>query len=110
MEDFKINEKVKDSYSYYRAKKRVERISGFYKHLTIYVIINIFLLVVRYFKENHIYDNFWEWETLNVVFFWGIGLGVHFINVFGFNFILGKDWEEHKIKELMNKDKFENFK
>ncbi|MBS3992514.1 MAG: 2TM domain-containing protein [Bacteroidetes bacterium] len=94
--------------SYFRAKKRVDRIKGFYKHLAIYIIINIFLLVLKYFKDYDFNDNFWRWETFNVVFFWGIGLAIHFINVFGFNFILGKKWEEQKIKELMDNDKYNN--
>lgn len=106
METTKFDQNRKERY--YRAKKKVDRIKGFYKHLTIYIIINIFLLVLKYFNEIDYNDNFWRWETLNVVFFWGIGLAIHFINVFGFNFILGKNWEEQKIKELMEKDKFDN--
>lgn len=35
---------------------------------------------------------------------WGIGLLIHAFSVFGTKMFL-KDWEEKKIKELMEKDK-----
>ena len=38
--------------------------------------------------------------------FWGIGLFFHWFGVFGTKFLgFGKDWEERKIKELMEKEK-----
>jgi len=44
-------------------------------------------------------DALWfYWVTV----FWGIGIIWHAIGVFG---KLGKNWEEKKIKELMEKDK-----
>ncbi|RZJ51219.1 MAG: 2TM domain-containing protein, partial [Chryseobacterium sp.] len=38
-------------------------------------------------------------------FFWGIGLAAHALSVFLPTFVLGRDWEEKKIKELMDKNK-----
>jgi len=35
---------------------------------------------------------------------WGIGLLAHGMNVFA----IGKNWEEKKIQEIMNKDNFKN--
>ena len=35
---------------------------------------------------------------------WGIGLGVHALNVFGFGGALGRDWEERKTRELMDEE------
>lgn len=108
METIKTKEQIHESYL--RAKKRVEKIKGFYIHLGVYIIINLLILVMKYIDVMDTFDYFWEWDTFDVAFFWGIGLFFHFINVFGFNVILGKNWEEQKIKELMEKDKFENFK
>jgi hypothetical protein len=106
MEDnnFDINKEE----SYLRAKKKVNSIKGFYKHLVIYIIVNLFLIGVKYFEEFSLNENFWVWKNLNMIFLWGIGLGVHFISVFGFSFILGKNWEEQKIKELMDKENKHN--
>ena len=40
-----------------------------------------------------------------ILFFWGIGLVAHGLSVFVPQFVLGKDWEERKIRELMEKNK-----
>lgn len=37
--------------SYQRAKKRLEDLNEFYKHLTIYIIVNPFLVVVIYLNK-----------------------------------------------------------
>ncbi|MDX1331956.1 MAG: 2TM domain-containing protein [Robiginitalea sp.] len=44
--------------------------------------------------------------------FWGIGLGIHALNVFGINGILGRRWEERQIRKFMEEDrkKAEKFK
>jgi hypothetical protein len=42
-----------------------------------------------------------------VWFFWGIGLAAHWLGVFGKNIVFSKAWEERKIKEFMDKDKFD---
>ena len=48
---------------------------------------------------------FWRWENFSTALFWGIGLLAHGTSVFGSNLIFGKEWEERKIQEFMNKDK-----
>ena len=37
--------------------------------------------------------------------FWGIGLVFHFLGVFGPTFLFGKDWENKKIEEYMEKER-----
>lgn len=86
--------------AYLRAKKRVEAISGFYWHLASYVIVNIFLILLIGFNAG--FSGFGPYAT---AFFWGIGLFFHFIGVFGFNFILGKNWEQRKMDEFMEKER-----
>lgn len=89
---------------YAEAKKQVKRIKGFYTHLTIYIVINIFVFIVNA-REIPEGESLLQWRTLMTPFFWGIGLLVHGINVFLPNIILGKNWEERKIKELMEQEK-----
>lgn len=89
---------------YQQALKRVKKIKGFYSHLLVYIVINTMLLVVNYNNSGD-NDNFWRWQTFNTVFFWGIGLTAHGLSVFLPSFMMGKDWEEKKIKELMEKEK-----
>ncbi|RNC86919.1 MAG: hypothetical protein ED556_05710 [Winogradskyella sp.] len=86
--------------AYLRAKKRVEAISGFYWHLASYIIVNIFLILLIGFNAG--FSGFGPYAT---AFFWGIGLVFHFIGVFGFNFLLGKNWEQRKIEEYMEKER-----
>jgi len=89
---------------YQQALKRVKRIKGFYTHLMVYIVINAMLLIANY-KNSDANENFWRWQSFNTLFFWGIGLTVHGLSVFLPSFMMGKDWEERKIKELMEKEK-----
>lgn len=86
------------------AAKKVKKIKGFYSHLAVYIIINTLLLIGNYQFWNK-EGAFFSWENLSTAFFWGIGLAAHGISVFGFHLLFGKDWEERKIKELMEKDR-----
>ena len=89
--------------AYLRAKKRVESNAGFYWHLASYIIVNAFLILLIGFNAG--FSGFGPYAT---AFFWGIGLFFHFIGVFGFNFFLGKNWEQRKMEEFMKKEE-ENF-
>jgi hypothetical protein len=89
---------------YIRAKKRVKSIRGFYSHLAVYLGVNLLLVILRIISDESL-EILWDWTTYNTAIFWGIGLLFHALNVFGMGFILGNDWEERKIKELMDKDK-----
>jgi len=86
--------------AYLRAKKRVKAIVGFYWHLASYVIVNVFLIIL--ITSSGV--KFFSFGTFSTAFFWGIGLAFHFVGVFGPSFFFGNNWEERKIKELMDKD------
>lgn len=89
---------------YTEAKKRVKQIKGFYTHLIVYVIVNIFIFVANV-KDLPTGENLLQWKNLATPFFWGIGLLGHVANVFLPNFLLGKEWEQRKINELMEQEK-----
>jgi len=94
---------------YLRAKKRVEKIKGFYVHLSVYIVVNIFLSgIIIYGLTNDEDRTFGEVITHFGVYstwvFWGIGVFFHWMGVFGFNSFLGKNWEEKKLKQLMKED------
>jgi len=99
-----MQEDYKEYDKYAKAKKKVDEIKGFYIHLTVYLVVNAFLMIpiLKYTNGNEI--NFWSFST---AIFWGIGLLFHAFSVFGKNVFFSKDWEERKIKELMDKDKKE---
>ncbi|MFN3754352.1 2TM domain-containing protein [Flavobacterium sp.] len=91
-----------DEIKYQEAVKRVKRIKGFYTHAAVYVVINIILLVVNGQNSS---ESFFHWKHFATPIFWGIGLVAHGFSVFVPTMILGKDWEDKKIKELMEKEK-----
>jgi hypothetical protein len=95
--------------SYLRAKKRVKAIKGFYVHAMVYILVNIFISGVIVFglmqSDYSFYDAITNFGVVSTWLFWGIGLFFHWLGVFGFkSFVLGKDWEERKIKEMMEKE------
>lgn len=91
----------KDKYN--RAKKRIDELKGFYIHLSIYVVVNTFILINIYLHT----DTFWQWEHFITLIAWGIGVLFHAFKTFGFNPFLGKDWEERQIQKYMDEDKEE---
>lgn len=84
-----------------RVTRRVMQLKRFYKHLGIYVIVNAILLGIKYFNMEPS-EKFWQFSTFSTLFFWGIGLLIHAVRVFGRDVFLGADWEERKITEFMN--------
>jgi hypothetical protein len=84
-----------DEEKYKQAKKRVEEIKGFYGHLFAYLGVNLTLLVINLVTSPR--DLWFYWVTL----FWGIGIFWHAMGVFVFSRFPGQEWEQKKIKELM---------
>ncbi|RMA64711.1 2TM domain-containing protein [Ulvibacter antarcticus] len=88
---------------YYKAKKRVGEIKKFYTGLMMYVIFIAFLAGINYYTNELRYPWF-----LWAAFGWGIGLFFQGVKAFRWNPFYGKDWEDRKIKEFMNKDNNED--
>ena len=88
--------------AYLRAKKKLDKIVGFYWHLAVYIVVNAFLVILIGSNTNEGYFSFASFST---AIFWGIGLFFHFLGVYGPDFLFGKNWEERKIKEFMDKDR-----
>jgi hypothetical protein len=89
---------------YIEARKRVKSIKGFYSHLTIYVLVNLLIVFINIHNLKP-GESYFKLENFNTLFFWGIGLLAHGLSVFVPQFVLGKNWEERKIRELMDKEK-----
>jgi hypothetical protein len=84
---------------YYNAKKKVEEIKGFYGNLTSYILINLGFLIVNLITSP---DHLWFfWPLIG----WGVGVIIHGMKVFNYMPFIGKDWEQKKIKEFMDKEK-----
>ncbi|MGB3863931.1 MAG: 2TM domain-containing protein [Candidatus Aminicenantaceae bacterium] len=65
---------------YEQAKKRVEAKKGFYIHLTVYILVNILLVLIWTFAA----DGGFPWFIFPLGG-WGIGILFHFLGVFVFD-------------------------
>lgn len=96
-----------DQIRYEVAVKRVKKLKGFYTHALVYGVINIMIVIIN-IQNLEPGESYFQFRNFMTAFFWGIGLLAHAMGIFIPYFILGKDWEERKIKELMEKDKKAN--
>ena len=77
------------------AREEVEEIQGFYIHLGVYILVNVFLVVLNLITSP---EYFWAiWPMLG----WGVGLGAHAVTIFGLFGIGSQDWQERRVRELM---------
>jgi len=86
-------------------KKRVEKMTSFYKHLASYVLVNVFLSTLFIIEDVKDGDTFLTaltaYHNYKIWCFWGIGIVFQAFNTFGLNLFLNKVWEEKKIKEYL---------
>jgi hypothetical protein len=81
---------------YQKAKERVAVLRGFYRHLGVYVIVNLGLFLINMTTSP---ETLWFiWPLMG----WGIAIALHAVRVFVE--APGSNWEEKKIEELMKKD------
>ena len=100
--------------SYDRAKKRVEDIKGFYGHLSIYLIVNLALILARndfrfyIIKTTSLEDegflSWINWNVFGTAIIWGLFLAFHALRVFGKNPFLGKSWETRQIQKYLEQE------
>lgn len=80
--------------SYYKAKKRVEELKGFYGNLISYCCVIPFLIFINLKFSPHFQ---WFWFS---ALGWGFGLIMHALKVYGYS----SNWEERKIQEILQKE------
>ena len=90
-----------------RARKRLDQIKDFYRHLLVYLVVNT--LIIGYFlhEANAQGQPLLTLDTFELALFWGFGLGVHAFTVFGLNMLTGRKWEEKQIRKYMEEDRRE---
>ena len=87
--------------AYYRAKKRVEELKGFYANLISYCCVIPFLIFINLTFSPHFH---WFWFSAAG---WGFGVLMHAFKVFGYS----SNWEERKIQEILkNEENKQNWK
>lgn len=89
MEDF-------DKIAYDRAKRKVREIKGFYINLACYLLV---MPIIIYINLTVMPEFQWFWFSL---IGWGVGVLSHAMATFGYYPFLSRDWEERKLKQLMD--------
>jgi two-component system, LytTR family, sensor kinase len=84
----------KNENAYFKAKQRVKEMKEFYGNLISYCVVIPFLIFINY---STYWEFKWFWFPL---LGWGLGVVIHGFTVFGY----GSNWEERKIREIMEKD------
>ena len=82
---------------YVRAKEKVEKIKGFYSNLISYLIVLPVLAYVNYRTTD------FPWVIFPALG-WGFGVVAHGLEAYGYNPIMGKSWEERKVREFMENE------
>lgn len=96
--------------NYILAKKKVERLGKFYKHLVVYIVVNTFLSAIFIVGDINDGSTFTQAVFYNsnykIWLFWGIGIAFQAINTFGLNIFFTNDWEKRKIDKFMNEQNY----
>jgi hypothetical protein len=93
---FRAGRSVRED-DYKEARRHVRKRMGFYRHVSTFVSVMIALLVIDVVTGP---DEFWvQWVAL----IWGAILAVHFLNVFVFDAVLGREAERRLIERELRK-------
>ena len=84
----------RENNAYYRAKKRVEELKGFYGNLISFCVV---IPILIYVNLTFVPQFHWFWFSVGG---WGFGLIMHGFKVFGYS----SSWEERKIQEILRKE------
>jgi hypothetical protein len=82
-------------------RSRVRQMREFYTHLVVYIVVNLILVAIWYFTNG--IDGF-PWFLFPLAG-WGIGLFFHWYSVFVEHGFLGKEWEDRKVAQLMERER-----
>ena len=96
-----MSSRMSEEEIYKAAKKRVDDKKGFFIHLAVYVVVNLFLIAQWLFITGGVGHPWFFW-TLGG---WGIGIIIHFLVVFVFE--RRSNWEQREIEkeaERLRKD------
>ena len=93
---------TQDKIKHEEAVMKVKKIKAFYMHLIVFILVNTYVIIK---KTNHIDEGETIWHAFKLAFFWGIGLVFHGLRTFDLIPFFGKDWEDRKVKEMIEKEK-----
>ena len=86
---------MNDQGRYKRARQRVRALRNFYGGVVFFVVVNVFLLIINLITDP--YNLWFYWPLLGSALI----LVMSAVSTFGF----GTDWEEHKIRQIMEQER-----
>jgi hypothetical protein len=82
---------------YKEARRHARAVRGFYIHAAVFVLVNAGVFAINLLTTP---GQLWfGWGMAG----WGIGLAAHGISVFAFHGFLGREWEERRIREYLDR-------
>jgi hypothetical protein len=79
------------------AQKKVKKKKAFYRHLQAFVMVNLALFFIGLMEND-------PFAAIPVPIFWGIGLGFHYVSVFGLpGGKLTDEWEDKELEKEYEK-------
>ena len=93
-----MNKNLKDKNRYLKAEKKVTELKALYIHIAIAILLIPIVIFINYQIDK--FTGFvWCWFPIGGIL---ISIILHVVTIFK----IGTDWEDRKIKELMDKDDF----
>ena len=86
---------------YRAALERAEMLQGYYIHLLVYLVVNTGLFLINLLTKGESGTWWFYWPLIG----WGIALGIHALVTFVIEGPFGSEWEDRKIKELIEHDR-----
>ena len=81
-----------------RARRRLAAEKSFYAHLTTYAVVIGALFLINALTNRAYW--WFVWPAIG----WGIGILFHAFSTFGTFGTLGRDWEERRLKQLIDEE------
>jgi hypothetical protein len=76
-------------------RRQVHQLRGFYHHLAVFLLVNAGLIGINLLSSS---SRLWfYWPLLG----WGIWLALHSFSTFSRGRWLGREWEEHKVNQML---------
>jgi hypothetical protein len=86
-------------------RKQVRRLAEFYRHAMTYVLVISLLWVICLLTMRQFNGHWWGYWAIWPTLGWGIGLFFHGLSAVPRAQAWGRDWEERKVRELMERER-----
>lgn len=95
---------TEEQYRLARAMKKIDDMKGYYMHVAAYILMNAFILIA--WQVDDVFPESFYLTSIYIIAVWGgAGLLLHTILHFANIRLLGRKWEERKLRQFLEKNK-----